>query len=182
RLLELAARPAGRPRRRVVGRLGVHGADPGRPARPRSPSLMELRPARVDDLGQIYDVWYETEVVGLADPPPPRTMPWFGHLLSVGQLTVAVDGGVIVGFAGVLDYGRCVALSGLFVGPSWQSQGVGGGLLDGALAAGRAAVTMASGGPRAVASYVRRGLLPRWPAYYIAASPEQLRDFDPVTA
>ena len=57
-------------------------------------------------------------------------MPWFGHLLDVGRLVVAVDDGAVVGFAGLLDHGRCVALSDLFVRPERQSQGIGAALLD----------------------------------------------------
>ena len=143
---------------------------------------MKLRDAGIDDLGPIYDVWYATEIDGLTDPPPPGAMPWFGHLLDVGRLVVAVDEGAgadgrdeVVGFAAALDHGRCVALSDLFVRPDQQSRGVGGALLDEVLPPGRPLVTMASADPRAVASYARRGLRPRWPAYYLAASPAELR-------
>ncbi len=136
---------------------------------------MELRPATSADLGWVYDVWYATEISGLTHPPPPRTMPWFTQLLAVGQLVVAVAGDTVVGFVGVVDHGSCVALSDLFVHPSWQSQGIGGALLDAVLPPDRPLVTMASADPRAVASYARRGIRPQWPAYYLAAAAEELR-------
>jgi GNAT superfamily N-acetyltransferase len=140
---------------------------------------MLLRDAEPGDLGGIYDVWYATEVDGVEPPPVwedgPGTMPWFDHLLAVGRLLVAVDGASVVGFAGLLDHGRCVALSDLFVHPSRQSQGIGGALLDAILPADRPRVTMASADPRAVASYARRGMRPQWPAYYLAAERERLR-------
>jgi len=135
-----------------------------------------LRDADRTDLGAVYDVWYATETVGLPNPPPPRTMPWFGHLLDVGRLVVAEEGGAIVGFAGVLDHGSCVALSDLFVRPDRQSHGLGAALLDEILPAGRAGVTMASADPRAIASYARRGMRPRWPAYYLSADAGQVRE------
>ena len=136
---------------------------------------MIVRDAGPDDLGAIYDVWYATETVGLAQPPPPRRMPWFGHLLDVGRLVVADDGGAVIGFAGVVDLGSCVALSDLFVRPERQSDGVGTALLDDVLPPDRPLVTMASADPRALASYARRGMRPRWPAYYLTATAEQIR-------
>ena len=137
---------------------------------------MILRDADRSDLGVVYDVWYATETVGLPNPPPPRTMPWFGHLLDVGRLVVAEEGGAVVGFAGLLDHGSCVALSDLFVRPDHQSHGLGAALLDEILPAGRACVTMASADPRAIGSYARRGMGPRWPAYYLSATAGQVRD------
>ena len=64
-------------------------------------------------------------------------MPWFGHLLDVGRLVVAEEGGTVIGFAGLLDLGSCVALSDLFVRPDRQSHGVGAALLDEVLPGGR---------------------------------------------
>ena len=136
---------------------------------------MILRDADPSDLDAVYDVWYATEIVGLPNPPPPRTMPWFGHLLDVGRLVVAEERGAVVGFAGLLDLGSCVALSDLFVRPDRQSHGVGAALLDEVLPGGRPCVTMASADPRAIASYARRGMRPRWPAYYLSATAGQVR-------
>src|SRR5262245_23494442 len=102
---------------------------------------MIVRDALPADLDQVYDVWYDAETAGVAEPPPPRTMPWFGHLLAIGRLVVADDGQGIVGFAGLLDHSRCVALSDLFVRPRCQSRGVGAALLDEVLPAGRPCVT-----------------------------------------
>jgi GNAT superfamily N-acetyltransferase len=135
-----------------------------------------LRDAGQSDLGAVYDVWYATETAGLPNPPPPRTMPWFGHLLDVGRLVVAEEGGAVVGFAGLLDHGSCVALSDLFVRPDFQSHGLGTALLDQILPAGRACVTMASADPRAIGSYARREMRPRWPAYYLSAAAGQVRN------
>ena len=137
---------------------------------------MIVRPATPADLGAVYAVWYATEVAGMATPPPPRSMPWFGHLLRIGTLVVAEDDVNVVGFAGAFDHGRCVALSDLFVHPDRQSQGIGRALLDAVVPADRPVVTMASADPRAVASYARRGMRPRWPAYYLAVEADELRD------
>ena len=82
----------------------------------------------------------------------------------------------VIGFAGLLDLGSCVALSDLFVRPDRQSHGVGAALLDEVLPRGRPCVTMASADPRAVASYARRGMRPRWPAYYLSATAGQVRE------
>jgi GNAT superfamily N-acetyltransferase len=141
---------------------------------------MELRDAGVDDLAAIYTVWRATELAGSERPPPewpdgPGTMPWFSHLLAVGRLVVAVDDGVVTGFAGLLDHGRCVALSDFFVDPARQSGGIGRALLDEILPPGRPSVVMASTDPRALGSYARRGMRPRWPAYYVGADAAELR-------
>ena len=137
---------------------------------------MNLRDAGPGDLDAVYDVWYATEIVGIPNPPPPRTMPWFGHLLDVGRLVVAEERSAVVGFAGLLDLGCCVALSDLFVRPDRQSHGIGAALLDEVLPSGRSCVTMASADRRAVAAYARRGMRPRWPAYYLSATAAQVRD------
>lgn len=137
---------------------------------------MILRDAGPSDLGAVYDVWYATEIVGVPNPPPPRTMPWFGHLRDVGRLVVAEEGDTVIAFAGLLDLGSCVALSDLFVRPDRQSHGVGAALLDEVLPDGRPSVTMASADPRALASYARRGMRPRWPAYYLSATAGQVRE------
>jgi GNAT superfamily N-acetyltransferase len=135
-----------------------------------------FRHADPSDLAAVYDVWYATETVGVPNPPPPRTMPWFGHLLDVGRLVVAEEDGTVSAFAGLLDLGSCVALSDLFVRPDRQSHGVGAALLDEVLPGGRPCVTMASADPRAIASYARRGMRPRWPAYYLSATAAQVRE------
>jgi GNAT superfamily N-acetyltransferase len=135
-----------------------------------------LRDADPSDLAAVYDIWYATEIVGVPHPPPPRTMPWFGHLLDVGRLVVAEERSEVIGFAGLLDLGSCVALSDLFVRPDRQSQGVGAALLDEVLPGERPCVTMASADPRAIASYARRGMRPRWPAYYLSATAGQVRE------
>ena len=137
---------------------------------------MILRDAGPSDLAAVYDVWYATEIVGVPNPPPPRTMPWFGHLRDVGRLVVAEEGDTVIAFAGLLDLGSCVALSDLFVRPDRQSHGIGAALLDQVLPDGRPSVTMASADPRALASYARRGMRPRWPAYYLSATAGQVRE------
>ena len=63
---------------------------PGLPDRSR-PAPVILRGAGPSDLAAVYDIWYATEIVGVPNPPPPRTMPWFGHLLDVGRLVVAEE-------------------------------------------------------------------------------------------
>ena len=137
---------------------------------------MILRDAGPSDLPAVYDVWYATEIVGVPNPPPPRAMPWFGHLRDVGRLVVVEEGDTVIAFAGLLDLGSCVALSDLFVRPDRQSHGVGAALLDEVLPDGRPSVTMASADPRALASYARRGMRPRWPAYYLSATAGQVRE------
>jgi hypothetical protein len=127
-----------------------------------------VRPASESDLGPIYEVWYETEIDGLADPPPPSANPWFDHLLQTGRLLVATDtNGAVVGFAGSRQEQGLRILTDCFVRPTTQSKGVGRALLDRLLAGTGPLATFASSDPRAVASYLRYGMIPRWPCYYL---------------
>jgi len=88
----------------------------------------------------------------------------YHHELATGQLWVAEHGGRLVGYAGLIERGGVAFLADLFVAPTFQSRGIGGALLEAALATPATAYcTMSSGDPRALALYVRAGLRPHWP-------------------
>lgn len=124
-----------------------------------------IRPATADDLDAVGAVWWAAE-----EATPSAPTPWFDHLLRTGLLMVAEVDGVVVGFAGARSLGVVTSLTDCFVDPAAQSRGVGRRLLDAALA-GEPAVTLASPDPRAISLYVRAGMRPRWPAYYLEGAP-----------
>lgn len=148
--------------------------------------MLTIRPAAKRDLPAVYEVWYETEVAGIDEPPEPGENPWFDFLLESGVLVVADSAGRVVGFAGVRREGTLSVLTDCFVRPAHQSSGVARALLDAVLPVEGARATFASTDPRAVASYARRGLRPRWPAYYgslpAAAAPTSPRSLPPASA
>lgn len=86
----------------------------------------------------------------------------------------------VLGFAGTLTRGTITHLGDLFIDGQAQSAGLGARLLAAILPpAGRPIVTYASADPRALALYVRHGLLPRQPLWYLAGHPTAL---PPTTA
>jgi GNAT superfamily N-acetyltransferase len=86
-----------------------------------------------------------------------------------GRLAVAVNGTAdLIAFGGALRRGGVTHLADLFVDRRYQSAGVGRALLDEVLDGAAARVTFASADPRAVPLYLRYGLVPRCPMYYLS--------------
>ncbi len=84
-----------------------------------------------------------------------------------GRLLVARRGGEVIAFGGVQYRGSVTHLGDLFVDPAYQAAGVGRALLDGLLPEPGPRVTIASADPRAVPLYIRYGMIPRCPLYYL---------------
>jgi hypothetical protein len=60
-----------------------------------------IRAATEADLPEIYSIWYETEIDGVTNAPPPGHDPWLRHMLQTCRVVVAADGaGRPIGFAG----------------------------------------------------------------------------------
>jgi GNAT superfamily N-acetyltransferase len=140
-------------------------------------SDISIRTAIPDDLPRIYLVWYLTETVGAASPPPLGELhPWLNHVLRTGTLLLAERDSMIVGFAGIIARGELVFLTDLFVAPEIQSYGVGGALLDAILPRdGRSLATIGSSDPRALALYIRAGMTPEWPDFHLEVQRERWR-------
>jgi GNAT superfamily N-acetyltransferase len=104
---------------------------------------------------------------------------------AFGRLLLGEVGGRIAGFGGVLRRGGLTHLGDLFVTADRQSAGVGRALLDSLLDGADRRVTYASADPRAVALYIRYGMIPRQPLLYLAGPADALStvdDFGPVPA
>jgi GNAT superfamily N-acetyltransferase len=102
---------------------------------------------------------------------------------AFGRLLLGEVDGRIAGFGGVLRRGGLTHLGDLFVAADRQSAGLGRALLDGLLDGADRRVTYASADPRAVALYVRYGMIPRQPLLYLAGPADALStvdDFGPV--
>jgi GNAT superfamily N-acetyltransferase len=78
--------------------------------------------------------------------------------------------GTVAAFGGTLPRGGITHLGDLFVDPRHQSGGAGRAVLDQLLDGTGARITFASADPRAVASYVRYGMVPTCPLYYLSGT------------
>lgn len=131
------------------------------------PLPLHVRPAAIDDLEQIHEVWYAAEWGGDPAAPPLRRLRWYEHLVETGEVVVAKQAGRVIGFAGAIRRSNSLALADLFVDPDMQSKGVGGRLLDALLSGHLPRMTLASTDHRAVPLYVKHRMVPRWPNLYL---------------
>jgi GNAT superfamily N-acetyltransferase len=136
-----------------------------------------IRPMHAGDLEAVDRVLAANDEGVVA---PDGSWPYLELLLDHGRALVAEVGGVVVGFAATVPAGRLTHLSDLFVDPASQSGGVGGALLDAALAGPGPFTTSSSADPRALALYVRHGLRAVWPACYVVGEAEGLPAVDPA--
>ena len=136
-----------------------------------------VRRATESELPDIFDIFYQNEMHGVADPPPRGDVPpWLAHTLATGELLVAERAGVFLGFAGLTTRSGVAFLTDLFVRPDVQSGGVGRALLRAILPSDVAVIcTLASSDPRALALYIRAGMVPQWPNYWLLGESEKLR-------
>ena len=135
-----------------------------------------IRPARADDEAAIENVaMANDESILWPGLPGLPGSPYLAHMLATGDMRVAEVGGTVVGFAGAIQVERTARgsdthhLTDLFVHPGAQSKGVGRALVA-ALQEGRRDspwATFSSNDPRAIALYVRAGMRPTWPAFYL---------------
>jgi hypothetical protein len=93
--------------------------------------------------------------------------PYVSHLIRRGRTCVAESDGAVVGFGAAIDAGRAVHLGDLFVHPDLLGQGIGRRMLETVMAGGERRTTFASDDPRAMPIYVRAGMIPLWPSFYV---------------
>ena len=135
----------------------------------------QYRPATTRDLPAINDIYYQHEAENDPDLPPPRPLACYPYLLANGEMWVAEENGATIGFSGVLTWGDIAYLTDLFVRSDYQSASVGKMLLRHNLPGdGMIRCTLASNDPRAVSRYVRAGMQPQWPHYWLVAEPTAL--------
>ena len=142
-----------------------------------------IRAATARDLEQTYDVWREAETAAAsgAEAPPSRSQTSLHqHEMETGDMFVAESGGRIIGFAAAITRGRIRFLAELYVRPEHRSEGLGRRLLERALPPHDNTVdaTLSSDDPRAVGLYVRHGMQPNWPYFYLLGQRGGLRDVE----
>ncbi len=150
----------------------------------RNVADVSIRPAAAADLAAIDDIYYRHETRGVAHPPAPHPIAAFRHELAHGELLVAeaeAGGGRVVGFAARIVRGGVAFLTELFVDEPWQSAHVGARLLEAVFPPDvPVRCTLCSTDPRAHARYIRAGMRPRWPNYWLRAHCADLRPLPPL--
>jgi len=130
--------------------------------------MTPLRTAQESDLEAIYEVWYQTDVVPESTLPPARgdVPAYLRHVLRTGTLLVAEQQKRISAYAGTITRAGITFLTDLFVDPHHQSSDLGKRLLQLALPPdGLIHCTLSSSDPRALALYIRAGMIPQWPCF-----------------
>ncbi len=127
-----------------------------------------FRPAQETDLAQMYEVFYQNEIIDILNPPPHGDMSDLLHTLRTGTVYVAEQDTAILAFAGAITRGEVTFLTDLFVRPDLQSTQLGKTLLPYVLPqSGLIHCTMSSTDPRALALYIRAGMHPAWPHFFL---------------
>lgn len=131
-----------------------------------------IRRAATDDIPAIETVLmaHDEQPFGSAPLEPGAYDRYFRHLLARGTVVVAEAGDRVIGFGASVDTGRAVHLADLFLLPSELGRGLGARLLAAVLPEGRPRTTFASNDPRAMHLYVRAGMTPLWPSFYVLGS------------
>ncbi|HEY7849375.1 MAG TPA: GNAT family N-acetyltransferase [Ktedonobacterales bacterium] len=137
-----------------------------------------VRAARLADLPAVHDIWYHDEIAD--DPQPPAQGPvlsGFTYELEHGAMRVAEDdAGALIGFGGSVGWdgprGSLTYLADLFIAQQSQSHGVGQALLAALPLRAGARCVHASHDARASALYIRWGMRPLWPNYWLVADPQ----------
>jgi GNAT superfamily N-acetyltransferase len=131
-----------------------------------------VRPATAADLPRLWDIRFRNDVAGDPNPLVQGAIPtYLPHLLETGDLRVAERAGDIVAYAAATARSGVIYLNDLFVDPCAQSSKLGQTLLRAVLPeSATPRCVLASTDPRAIALYVRFGMVARWPNLELAAS------------
>jgi GNAT superfamily N-acetyltransferase len=125
-----------------------------------------LRAATAADVPTLADIWLDSAFG--SDPPVGVSTHYLAHEVATGISLIAEEGGRAVGFGILHTRGAVSNLGELFVRRSIQSKGIGAAILEPLMKGAEAqAFTVAANDPRALALYVRHGMAPRWPYWYL---------------
>ncbi len=128
---------------------------------------MQIRPAGISDLDAVSDI------AAIVDPPHDGAefdTTYYQHLLRKGQVVVAEESDIVVGYAGIIEVDGAHHLSDLFLHQDLRGRDIGRQLLDAAWAGTAPSAlrqTFSSLHPAALALYVRAGMTPSWPLLYL---------------
>jgi GNAT superfamily N-acetyltransferase len=131
-----------------------------------------IREARAADLAPIAEIAIAT---GQQDDWSGRNPAYIEHLMRVGRVLVAADGGRVTGFGAVQDIGTVRVLCDLFVDPVAHGTGVGRALLAELWRDAPRRMTFSSLHAHALPLYTSFGLDAWWPLLYLRGDARALR-------
>lgn len=126
---------------------------------------MDIRPVADEDLPAVAEIARANDEPDGADPR------YVSHLRNNGRFLVAEADGGLAGYCGIRQDDGLTMLCDLFVDPVRHGGGAGSRLLEVALDGPGERSTFASRDPRAMSLYVRHGMVPRWPLFYLSGPP-----------
>ncbi len=148
---------------------------------------VSIRPAEPADIPAIRGI---LAAYGNDDDPATRlgadiVGPYVTHLIAHHRALLAETAGgehdgFVVAYGAVTFAGSIAHLADLFVRDGLRGQGIGTRLLRALFADTTHRTTFASDDPRAMPSYVRAGMLPRWPLLYLDGSEDAVGRLDPA--
>ena len=123
--------------------------------------MIELRETTIDDDARLAEIAREGDS---ADASPA----YFAFVRSSGSLLAAADGGLVIGFAGMVPVGEVAMVTDLYVAAVSRGHGVGGRLLGALLDGWPQRMTFSSSHPLAMPAYQSAGMEPRWRLRYLS--------------
>lgn len=143
---------------------------------------LQVRAATEADLPIVHDIWYQLDADDNPHAPPPGpVLTSFRYEQARGAIVVAEQAGEALGFGASVRWddpttGRQLTyLADLFIQRRRQSRGVGQAILAALPLREGPTCVHASSDPRASALYIRWGMRPRWPNYWLVGGPGALR-------
>ena len=135
----------------------------------------QIRPAEACDLAAAFDIYYAYEFAGERRPAMQPAPAYLAHVRETGRLLVAEQGGAIIGFAGLVTRDAVSFLTDFFIRPTGQSAALGQALLAAILPPEGVRCTCSTADPRALALYIRAGMRPVWPQFWLRGTAQAQR-------
>ncbi len=123
--------------------------------------MIELHDTTVDDDARLAEIAAEGDSADVAPA-------YLAFVRSSGRVLAASDGGVILGFAGMVPVGEVAMVTDLFVAADSRGHGIGGRLLGTLLDGQPQRMTLSSSHPHAMPAYRRAGMEPKWRLRYLS--------------